>query len=292
MKNSICCFLLLLFVKPNLALAVPFQDLDRVNQIVDQARNMAAAARHINSTPASQVADSFHNPFANNLQKIGPAGIEETTASRVPAVDIDESNIRINTGGNQFVIPRINAGAPIAGPTTAALPSLRMGVDLNAQLANVEAYRRYSDALSSFRDSNFQGAAKEVDTILLPAQQAHAISPFRSLCFFATGHYKKSAAYAYTAAAKTQVWSWQQLRNYYGDANAYSQQYQALQELAQQKANSDASILFLTGYHHLMLGHREHAAREFSRVLQLLPNDPVTSSLLKIARQSPPMPAN
>jgi hypothetical protein len=55
-------------------------------------------------------------------------------------------------------------------------------------------------------------------------------------------------------------------------------------------ADASASTQFLLGYHHLMLGHRKHAAQVLEHVLTRLPNDPVIQRTLTISQQLPPQP--
>ena len=82
---------------------------------------------------------------------------------------------------------------------------------------------------------------------------------------------------------------WQQLRSYYDRNERYTNQYEALQQAARQPG-SDVSTWFLLGYHHLMLGHHEHAAQVFGAVLKRLPEDPVSKHMLAISQQAPPRP--
>ncbi len=332
MKSKLLIFSISLglFV-PLRASAVPWQDLDRINNIINQARSLADSARTGDQATAQEA--EFNNPFAR-----------DDSASKLPAQDasqgasvnqgvgvgvgVDKDNIRVNAGGRQFNIPRVSGNATrnqrgigrdslatgkvdngngINGMNPHALGAqtllyyppgyapLRVGVidrqptTATGAVSMAAGFQSYAEAVRSFRSADFAKAAAQIQQAESTSTEKHLPDPFHSLCRFAVGDFEGAAEKAYAASARTRIWSWEQLRGYYGNPDAYAQQYSKLQNAAKQPSAA-ASLRFLLGYHHLMLGHRQDATEEFERVLKQLPNDPVTMNLLTIARQAPPMP--
>ena len=270
------------------AKGAPVQDLDRINDIVNQARGLAQSAREgaVDSQPDAQPA-SFNNPFSRGATS-SDVNVRGATGNDVA---VDEDQIRVNAGGRQFVFPRIK-GSPNPNITNSGRPGLANGNPAVDRAMNmVGGYRSFADAVRLFRGSDFSGAKAQMNDPSMAKLQQPLLDPFHSLCLFATEDYIRSAEFAYSAASQSQLWGWEQLKGYYGDSEIYARQYQRLQSAAN-APNVDVSVSFLLGYHHLMLGHRDHAGRQFELVLQKLPNDPVTQHLLTIANQGPPSPLN
>jgi len=324
-----------LFV-PLRASAVPWQDLDRINNIINQARSLADSARTGDQAVQQATAQEaeFNNPFARDDSTSGLPAQDANQGVSVNrgiglGVGVDKDKIRVNAGGRQFNIPRVSGyaspkqgsierdplangkadnGNGINGINPHALGAqtllyyppgytpLRVGVFDREPSAATRAvsmaagFQSYADAVRSFRSADFAKAAAQIQQAESTSTEKHVLYPFHSLCRFAVGDFEGAAEKAYVASARSRIWSWEQLRGYYGNPDAYAQQYSKLQNAAKQPSAA-ASLRFLLGYHHLMLGHRQDASEEFERVLKQLPNDPVTMNLLTIARQAPPIPA-
>jgi hypothetical protein len=273
---------------PIVTYGAPVQDLDRINDIVNQARGLAQSARTDFSNPQTDgVHRGLNNPFSRgaSTNNIGVRGANGTD------VEIDGNQIRVNAAGRAFVFPRINSPSHpgVGNPGFAGSPIGNRSVDQT--LATVAGYRSLAEAVQRFRNSDFEGAAAQMRDATTVNLQQPALAPFHSLCLFATRDYIRSAEFAYAAAAESQIWGWEQVKGYYGNPEYHSQQYRDLQNAANDP-DADVSVQFLLGYHHLMLGHRNHARQQFERVLTKLPNDPVTRHLLTIANQGPPLPMN
>lgn len=265
------------------------QDLDRINDIISQARGLADSARSAQSPSPAQTTTSspagLANPFSNRSQSPANSGVSVGSVTG-PGVDVNDQQIRVNAGGQQFVIPRVG------NPSSPAVPGLANGrTTVDDALRRVAGYQTYANAVQLFRAAEFQRAAVQMQGVAIENQDPRVLHPFHSLCLFANGQYIRSAELAYSAASLAPVWGWEQLKGYYSNPNDYAQQYQALQTAAQSH-NADVSVRFLLGYHHLMLGHRGHAIQQFELVLKQLPNDPVTKHLMAIANQGPPEPMN
>lgn len=271
-------------ILPVCGMACPLQDLDRINDIVNQARGLADGlrAQGAQSTQADHQ-QPFSNPFAN-LRGGGDGAGVAFQAANGSEVEIRPDQVRVNAGGLDIAIPRVGGTNNSVGTVTpnAGIP----GVRTNA-LEQAEYFKAFADANRAFRDADYQTAISKMET----ASKAKLASfeQFRSLCQFAVANYPKSAEHAYAALAQNQIWEWRQLRANYGNRDLYSQQYLALQKAARQP-NADVSTWFLLGYHHLMLGHRDHAKAVLSVVLNKIPNDPVTKNLLELCEQAPPLP--
>ena len=291
---------------------MPFQDLSRVDDIVNQARGLADNVRAGVAQPLQQTQmdtntsfQSHRNPFSPNPESAtvvisspvmtAPQVAFQSTSGT--GVNVTDSNIQISAGGRQFNIPRITTGSvPIgaitrspSAPTIAVGPGNNSFVEVDVA-AKVDAYRSFASAVSKFRNSDFQGAAKHMQIVneQLPGQSA--FNQFHALTHFANGDYDRAAEFAYATSAAAPLWNWQQLKAYYGDVDHYSQRYLHLQNAAMQQ-NVTNSTRFLLGYHHLMLGHCQHARQQFEAVLREMPSDPVTKGLLEMTQQVPPAPA-
>ena len=280
------------------SLAAPIQDLDRINEIVNQVRGLADdAGEQSVRVQAIGVNEPGKTPRKNpfSVEPNTPIGNDSSTP---PAVDVGPEAIRINAGGRQFNIPRLGTGYKDSNIDVARAPALKNGMNvegrtgqptnLGAALETAKNYRIFSDAVREFRNGKYALAL----TIMKQFNETKSdgiADQFLALCLFAQGDYLKSAESEYAAASQTPLFHWEQLRSYYGDPGAYGQQYQRLKDVVADK-DSNHSLRFLLGCHHLMLGHRESASREFEFVLTKLPNDPVVRRLLRISQQIPPAP--
>lgn len=288
-----------LFALLILGLVIPVgamsQDLDRVNNLVNQALEMAEGARNVGSTAQIQQQDRIHNPFAQRTEGLG---VQAANGTRV---GVDSDRIRINAGGQQFQIPRISSGPAyqtpdsvdphMAGQTRPHRYGTGRLTNIGAPGSQVSAtygpYLEYSNAVVAFRGGDYRKADQLMDRV--PADAIPVGNQFRALCKFSQGNFPRSAEFAYATLGRVSAWEWRQLRSYYKASDDYRVQYLALQDAVRQPT-CDVSTQFLLGYHHLMLGHRSHAIKMFDLVLAKLPNDPVVTRLVRIAHDAPPAP--
>jgi hypothetical protein len=257
----------------------PIQNLDRVNDLVNSARAMADSLRTQSNAMPNQ---GFANPFSVSPMAHGATGIQ---ASNGTGVEVGQHNIRINAGGREFNIPRIGTNSVVSPSVNGSgLPNLRA----NEAVREAAYFVTFADSVRAFHQADFVTATKKVEEASLARN--HQFQEFHSLCCFAQGDYKSAAELAYGWAATRPVSGWNQVRSFYNDRQVYAKQYLALQDTVRNAATKDTSTMFLLGYHHLMLGHREHAAMVFNEVLVELPNDPVVANLLKECEMGPPTP--
>lgn len=261
------------------------QDLGRTGNLVNQALQIADAARaNSYGVPVqAPIQQGWSNPFATT-----PA--TSTVVGPAPSgtgVEISGGNIRVNAGGIQLDVPRTVSG-PAAGAFITG--GHNIGISGTNALQSVQHWRNFADAVNSFHSGNFNQATSLMGQVNTSPQTIPSFNHFHSLCTFAEGNYDRSAELAYAGLAQNQpVFSWDQLRGYYKDPAVYTQHYQALQTSAA-AADAPTSTQFLLGYHHLMLGHRQHANQVLEQVLTQMPNDPVIRQTLTITQQGPPQP--
>ena len=263
---------------PVVAVAGPFQDLNRINNIVSQARGLADTVRasHGMPTPSYQ---TFPNPFSVTQGTVAFA------SQPLPTVAINPGEIRVTTGGIDMSVPRIQPGVSVGvpGAVTTGIPATVARAD-----NTVQAYRDFAAAVKAFRGADYNSAKQHMQGAVTAMPNQAAFSQFHSLVHFATGDYKRAAEFAYSSTAVSPLPSWHQLRGYYGNPQHYTDQYQRLQSAV--NTQSDPSTNFLLGYHHLMLGHHKHAQSQLQAVITALPNDPVAGRLIGISQQIPPAP--
>jgi len=267
--------------------ALQAQDLGRTSNLVNQALQIADAARanSYGSPVQAPVQQGWSNPFATSTAASTVVGATPNGTG----VAVSGSNIRVNAGGLQLDIPR-TAVAPMGpGGFVNSTPSNIGGAGMNA-LQSVQHWRNFADAVNSFHSGRFDQATSLMGQVNTTTTTIPAFNHFHALCTFAEGDFDRSAELAYAGLAQNQpLYSWDQLRGYYKDPAVYTQHYQALQTSAA-AANAPVSTQFLLGYHHLMLGHRQHANQVFENVLAHMPNDPVIRQTLTITQQAPPQP--
>lgn len=272
-------------ILPVCGMACPLQDLDRINDIVNQARGLADGLRGNGVQSTQQPGQTtFANPFTDLRNQGGGAGIG-LQAANGSSVDVGPDQVRVNAGGLDISIPRVGVANTGVRP---GLPNVGVPTGNAADaLEQAAMYKAFADATRAFRNADYSTAINQME--LASKAKLANFEQFNSLCQFAVGNYSRSAEHAYAALAQNQFWEWRQLRANYGNPAAYSDQYQALQKAAQQP-NADISTWFLLGYHHLMLGHRDHAKVVLTAVLNKMPNDPIARGLLEMCKQAPPAP--
>ncbi len=295
---------------------------DRVQDMVQQARELAKNA-HDSATgnPGNPISAQFQNPFSQQKPAGQAVGIQGSVPGSRPGVDISDSAIHINVGGRNISVPRTGPDAvdPAMGNTgrnqIAAGQSVHGGVTINGQpvgrgsswggvgtaspgdvtidrngsTISTATWRELAAGMEAFGKADFAAAAGHLEKSVAANPQDPMPHPFFSLALFANGNYDAAAEYAWSAAATSPIWDWNQLRSCYSDPAHYATQYEQLQ-IAARQANASPATQFLLAWHHLILGHRDAAQTELERVLQQLPNDPIATGLLNLARQPASFP--
>lgn len=157
----------------------------------------------------------------------------------------------------------------------------------------------FSAARDRFKAGDYQGALDLADQVLKQTPNAAVIHEFRGLALFALKRYDDAAATDYAVLSAGPGWNWTTMIGLYPDADTYTNQLRALEAYARENANS-SSARFLLGYHYMIEGHNDEAAKQFRVVTQLLPSDQLSASFAKalggdsqqqqVAQATPPPP--
>lgn len=304
-----------------LANGAPFQDLDRVNQIVDQARGLADAVR--GQSIQSRKIGLPYNPFRSAVKGEEKASGIGIAPNRGIGVGIGQNDIQIEAAGQRFNIPRVSgnstprgfqtpdtvdpqmAGNTIPprnqsgrilnsyGPYPGIGNGIGVGIGAGLEAEKAMEYARqaqmFSKASKEFANGNHEAALQTIQPALMKERNFVPYSEFFSLVYFANGDYKTAAYYAYPLSLTSSSLSWKKIRKYYNGSANYEKHYQQLQ-LAARTPNADASVHFLLGVHHMALGHREEAAKAFELVIATMPNDPYSKMFLEDCRSERPQP--
>src|SRR5262249_6377651 len=145
----------------------------------------------------------------------------------------------------------------------------------------------FSAARDSFMAGDYQRALDLSDQVLKQTPNAAVVHEFRALCLFALKRYDEAAAVAYAVLSAGPGWNWSTLVGLYPDVDTYTNQIRALEAFAKSNPNS-SSARFLLGYHYMIEGHDDQAATQFEKVTQLLPQDQLPASCVKVLRKAPP----
>lgn len=149
------------------------------------------------------------------------------------------------------------------------------------------------DARSAFLQEQFDQAMQLVDQALAQAPRDAAVNEFRSLCLFAVGRYRESAATIHSVLSAGPGWDWTTMISLYSNKDTYEQQLRKLEDASQADPGS-ADKKFLLGYHYLTAGHKDEAVSIWKKVVELQPDDQLSADLVKMyspADDSAPSPS-
>ncbi|AMV20290.1 tetratricopeptide repeat protein [Planctomyces sp. SH-PL14] len=142
----------------------------------------------------------------------------------------------------------------------------------------------------SFYNGDYQDALKRTNDALVKAPRDAAINEFRSLCLFALGQYRDSAATIHSVLAAGPGWDWTTMISLYQNQDTYTAQLRALEDAA--KASPDAADLrFLLAYHYITCDHKDAAVVMLKEVVRLQPKDELAAELVKMYSPAPDQPA-
>ena len=271
------------------------QRLGEVNGLLQQIEGLTGQSLQI--TPPNQDVQQRANPFANaSGLSFDPAQLAPLTANHGPAqVQVEPNQIVIELNGRKIAVPR--AVTPTQGPTRSLTlgPAVGGQPALNRtaealQLAN--AYTEFAAAIDGFQQGDAQQALEHLTPALPLLSDNPAVCQVAALMHFDAGNFDRAAGLAYQGLqTQTRPLSWDSIVSLYGQqSQRYAAQYQRLQQVAAENPES-AAVQFLLGYHHLMLGHLDHAQRSLAAASEKLGSeDPVLGSLRQMASQKQPAP--
>jgi len=148
----------------------------------------------------------------------------------------------------------------------------------------------FSAARDSFKAGDYQRALDLADQVLKQTPNVAVVHEFRVLCLFALKRYDEAAAVDYTVLTAGPGWNWSTLVGLYPDVDTYTNQLRALEAYAKSTPNS-ASAQFLLAYFYMVQGNNDAAGAQFERVVQLQPQDQLSSSFAKLYKKAAEQPA-
>ena len=138
-----------------------------------------------------------------------------------------------------------------------------------------------NQARTSFYNEQFDDALQLTNQALVKAPRDAAINEFRSLCLFALGRYRDSAATIHAVLAAGPGWDWTTMISLYGNAQTYTNQLRALEDYVKTNPQS-ADARFLLAYHYITCDHKDTAVGFLKAVCKLQPKDQLAADLVKM----------
>ena len=166
-----------------------------------------------------------------------------------------------------------------------AVPAVQaQGLPRTAAPANAEANAAVDAALAAFKKGDYAAALAGFDKAVKLSPNDSIIHEVRALTLFALGRYPESAAALNSVLVAAPGMDWTTISNVYGSVDAYTTHLRALEDFC--RANPDgttpdsAAGHFVLGYHYLVGGHAEMAAKALEVVVKKQPGDMVARRLL------------
>jgi len=142
-------------------------------------------------------------------------------------------------------------------------------------------FQRRADA--AFRQGRYDEAVRMANHAAVEMPDNGKLFLFMSQALFAVGDFGAAAGAAHQGMAMSDSKSWgtvvENFRQYYGNANDYTEQLRRLEKFA--KEHPDAPYArFLLGYHYGFLGHEKEARAELAEAVKLEERDELAGRLL------------
>lgn len=177
--------------------------------------------------------------------------------------------------------PVVNYTQPIVD-TSASQPSDSQATETPSDTSDSPI----NQARQAFFNGNYTDALNLVNQALVTSPNDAAINEFRSLCLFALGQYRDSAATIHSVLAAGPGWNWTTMISLYSDSKAYTEQLRQLEQYVKDNPQA-ADAQFLLGYHYLTMDHPEDAVMLWKSVVQLQPKDQLAADLVKMYSPAP-----
>jgi len=273
------------------------QQLERVNQLLRDIRQTAPLPQHEDAVtePPRTAAD---NPFLRSPAMVGRRTGNESNGSEVPGVILGTDTIEITVGGRTIQVDRPNTGRPgreaennPGTPVPDTGPNVSTGHEIPAAESAMD-YAVFGRALARFADGEYQQAASMLSELKNHNTRHSGMQQIHGLVLFQVGNYEESAALVYDGLHDAPVMRWSEVAELYHDTAAYAAAYRDLQTASRNEPER-LDLHFLLVWHHLMLGHREHAAAELQVVRSSMPQNaviPVLERALQVEENAPPQP--
>jgi len=145
--------------------------------------------------------------------------------------------------------------------------------------------QQVDQARQAFFNEQYDQALQLTDQALSQAPRDAAVNEFRSLCLFALGRYRESAATIHAVLAAGPGWDWTTMISLYSNSETYTSQLRRLEAFVEANPQA-ADAQFLLAYHYLTTGHTDDALTLLKSVSQLQPKDALSAQLIQM--YSPP----
>ena len=144
----------------------------------------------------------------------------------------------------------------------------------------------FAQARAAFKSDQFDLALQYTDQALKLAPRDAAINEFRSLCLFALGRYRESAATIHAVLAAGPGWDWTTMVSLYSGEAVYTSQLRKLEAAASADPTA-ADERFLLAYQYLTADHKDAAVEMWKQVIEIQPKDKLSADLLKMYGPQP-----
>lgn len=151
----------------------------------------------------------------------------------------------------------------------------------NADPATDPLTQMFDQARAAFQQNQFDQALQLTDEALKQAPRDAAMNEFRSLCLFALGRYRESAAVIHSVLAAGPGWDWTTMVGLYSSSDVYTAQLRKLEASASADPQS-ADMRFLLAYHYLTADHPDAAVEMWKQVVQIQPGDKLAAELAQM----------
>ena len=278
------------------------RELDRVSDLLEQLQG----AGWLNSDRMSEAAAKPRatDPFSIHSQEANAESLHtqanrmhltENVSTDSAKVEIDDNSIRINLDGQELVVPRLHRNLPTGDTSQAgsadSINQAWAAIDRNGP-NRAMLYQQLSYALMEFSKGEYQKAKSRLDAHDDEIANDGMVAQIYAMLLFQTGHFADSAKWAHRSLRVSKPFNWDTIQGFYSNPADYSIRYQQLQKRSDQEPER-VELRFLLAYHHLMLGHNQHAARELKVVKKTLVDDATVQRLSHLALQpsiQPPKP--
>jgi hypothetical protein len=153
-----------------------------------------------------------------------------------------------------------------------------------------DANKQFDAARTAFKEGDYAKAQESVEKAIALLPSDATLHEFRGLTLFAQKQYKEAAAGLYAVLAAGPGWNWETMSKLYPNADTYTKQLRALEAYTGEHPK-DASAHFLQAYHYLVLGSKDAAVQQLKEVVQLQPDDKLSTALVKALTAGDSAPA-
>jgi len=149
---------------------------------------------------------------------------------------------------------------------------------------SAEGTRFLRQAEAAFRNGNYDEAVRLANHAAIEMPRNGRVFLFMGQALFAMGQYGPAAGAIHQGMALLDPSEWgsvvRNFRNYYGNANDYTEQLRKLERFVADKPDA-AYAHFLVGYHYGYLGYPEQARNELNQAVALESRDELAGKLLE-----------